>query len=354
MTNQQIDSSSVVIIGGNISGLSCALELGKKGISTDLYETHIWDKPCGGGFGIHFAQMLKNDFNVDIPFRFVNDLIMATKYKKISVRIPLAIVSRKKLQENLINHLKNKFSSVSIHLGRKVNFTKDFNNVFKKINVVATGVSGFSREALNKQLIDVGKFQYQLIQADSNIENFDATIFYFLPKTKGYAWLFPAPEGKVDIGIGGLTKHVNWDKEFIGFYNWLKKNYDFDIRINKRSRSWGIPIPINKPGKIVHSNQGKLFIGIGDSIELPDASTAAGIECAWNSGKLLGEAIESSNNVDLPKYASNLSKMLKDSNITSSWSRFEARFVRHKVMFPLIFNLVPGKLVKMIYDNPNT
>ena len=338
-------SKRVVVIGGNISGLSAALCLGSKGIPTALYEEKIWSKPCGGGFGIGFSKELRN-LGVKVPFKYVRWLVLADKHKKVEIVVPLAIASRYKLQESLLEIAK-KNTFIDVHLGEKLNFSRDF-NTFQDINVVATGTSGFSRQALGKSLNGVGMFQYQLVQAQGNVENFDATIFYMLPKHQGYAWLFPAPEGKIDIGVGGLSKDANWDKELYDFMSWLDRTYGFKIKIAKKSRSWGIPIPINKPGKIARRYNNKLFVGVGDAIELPDSITAAGIEPAWFSGQLVGNAIKSTTELDLQEYAHNLEKKLLEANMTTLWARLGSKLARSQLMFSLIFSLIPTNLVRIM------
>ena len=340
-------SKRVVVIGGNISGLSTALCLGSKGIPTALYEEKIWSKPCGGGFGIGFSKELRS-LGVAIPFKYVRWLVLADKHKKVEIVVPLAIVSRYKLQESLIEIAKkNKF--IEVHLGTKLNFMRDF-NTFQDINVVATGTSGFSRQALGKSLTDVGMFQYQLIQAKGDLENFDATIFYLLPKYQGYAWLFPAPEGKVDIGVGGLSKTADWDKELSKFIYWVDRTYGFKIKLAQKSRSWGIPIPINKPGKIARRYNNKFFVGVGDAIELPDSITAAGIEPAWFSGQLLGHSIKSASEINLKEYANSLEKKLSEANMTTIWARLGSKIARNLLMFSLIFSMVPTTLIKIMYS----
>ena len=345
------DEQRVVVIGGNISGLSTVLSLSKNNIPTTLYEEKIWSKPCGGGFGFGLTHTLK-DLGVDIPYRYVKWLTVANKYKKVDIVMPLTIVSRYKLQDALMNLVKQK-ENVNIELGRKLNFSKDFDK-FQSINVVATGINGFSRQALGKSLSDVGMFQYQLIKADNeDLANIESTIFYILPKQQGYAWLFPAPEGMVDIGIGGLGKGVNWDRELEKFILWIKREYGQTIKISKKSRSWGIPIPVKKPGRIARRYKHKLFVGVGDAIELADSITAAGIEPAWFSGQLLGDSISSPTTIDLQKYAIDLENKLRAENLTTVWTRVATNIARNNIMFPLIFGLIPTKLLKFTFNWQN-
>ena len=343
-----LEDQRVVVIGGNISGLSTVLSLSKKNIPTTLYEEKIWAKPCGGGFGFGLTHTLK-ELGVNIPFRYIKYLTIANKYKKVDIAMPLTVVSRYKLQNALMNIVKEK-KNVDVKLGRKLNFSHDFEK-FQDINVVATGINGFSRQALGKTLSDVGMFQYQLIKHESeDLANFESTIFYMMPKQQGYAWLFPAPEGMIDIGIGGLGKGVDWNKGLEKFILWINNEYGQDIKITNKCRSWGIPIPMNKPGKISRRFKHKLFVGVGDAIELADSITAAGIEPAWFSGQLLADSISSPRTIDLRNYALSLEDKLHSANITTIWSRLGTKIVRNNLLFSLLFGLVPNKLVKFALD----
>ena len=343
-----VEDQRVVVIGGNISGLSTVLGLSNKNIPTTLYEEKIWAKPCGGGFGFGLTHTLK-DLGVNIPFRYVKYLTIANKYKKVDIAMPLTVVSRYKLQNALMNIVKQK-ENVTVNLGRKLNFSRDFDK-FQDINVVATGINGFSRQALGKTLSDVGMFQYQLIKSESeDLANFDSTIFYMMPKQQGYAWLFPAPEGMIDIGIGGLSKGVDWNKGLQNFLLWIKHEYGQNIKLTKKSRSWGIPIPMNKPGRISRRFKHKLFIGVGDAIELADSITAAGIEPAWFSGQLLANSISSTTSIDLRKYALSLEDKLHSANMNTVWQRLGTKIARNNLLFSLLFGLIPNKLVKFALD----
>ena len=342
------EDQRVVVIGGNISGLSTVLALSKKNIPTTLYEEKIWAKPCGGGFGFGLTHTLK-ELGVDIPFRYIKYLTIANKYKKVDIAMPLTVASRYKLQNALMDIVKQK-ENVTVNLGRKLNFSHDFDK-FQAINVVATGINGFSRQALGKTLSDVGMFQYQLIKTQNeDLANFNSTIFYMMPKQQGYAWMFPAPEGMIDIGIGGLGKGVDWNKGLKKFLLWFKHEYGQDIKLTKKSRSWGIPIPMNKPGRISRRLKHKLFVGVGDAIELADSITAAGIEPAWFSGQLLADSILSPTTIDLRKYAISLEDKLHSANITSVWQRLGTKVARNNLLFSLLFELIPNKLVKFAFD----
>jgi len=336
----------VTIIGGNLSGISTALALAQKKIPIQchIYESHLeaWDKPCGGGFGLGLGVTLKEKLGINIPFRYTKTIIVANSFKYFEFPLSLIIASRRKLQAALFERMQQE-DSIHLHLGKQIRFKKDW-KLFQDINIVATGINGFTKQALKKQLRDVGRFQYQLVSG--SIDHFDSVIFYMIPKAKGYAWLFPAPEGVVDIGIGGLAKNYDFDLGLQKFNLWVQRKFDIRLKLKKRSRSWGIPIPIKKPGRIARRFKNKLFIGVGDAVEIPDPVTAAGIEGGWFSGELVADAIKNASTIDLQQYATTLQNMMHDTNLTSLGERMVARLVRHRIMFPLVMSLIPNFLVK--------
>ena len=282
--------------------------------------------------------------------RYTNNIMVANSFKHFEFRLPLIVASRKKLQAALFERLKQE-QSVQLHLGKRLKFDRDW-ALFNRINIVATGITGFSKKALGKELQGVGKFQYQLIPDNGQLDDLDSLIFFMLPKAKGYAWLFAAPDGIADIGIGGLSKTYDWNKGLQNFNNWLRKKLDIKLQLQKRNRSWGIPIPIDKPGRIARRVKNKLFIGVGDAIELPDPLTAAGIEGAWYSGELVADAIQSGSQIDVQQYATTLQQMMLDNNLTGLGQRMITRLARNRVMFPLIMSLIPGFLVKRLLKDP--
>lgn len=343
-----MNNNSITIIGGNIAGLATAINLVEKTspIPCDLYEAKAssWDKPCGGGFGIGWGDMLKNKYNLKIPLKLSKTLILASKFNHIELSIPLYVSSRKKMQNEMLCYLENK-SDIRIHLNTRLNFIKDWKR-FNKINVVATGISGFTRQALKKSFRELGIFKYCLINNPN--EEFSSTIFYMIPEIKGYAWFFPAPEGKADVGIGSLLHEADLDSELTKFLLWLRKVFDLYVPKNLNLISWGIPIPLNKPGKIARKINNKIFIGVGDAIELADPVTAAGIEPAWYSGQILGSFINSAETIDIKGYYNGLVDFLIKNNYASSGQQLIASITRNPKIFHILFSFIPNFLLKQI------
>ncbi|MHA2102943.1 MAG: hypothetical protein ACW981_05910 [Candidatus Hodarchaeales archaeon] len=347
-----MDSNSVSIIGGNISGLATAIKLSEKSspVPCNIYEakSEAWDKPCGGGFGIAWGDMLRTKYSLKIPLKKCKSIIIGSKYNYIELPVPLYVSSRKKMQNELLQYLEN-IDTVKIHLNRRMNFTKDWSK-FSKINVVATGINGFSKQALNKSFRELGIFKYSLI--DSPDESFSATIFYMIPEIKGYAWLFPAPNGKLDIGIGSLTNSLRLDREFNKFLLWVQRKFNLSIKHNQSFISWGIPIPLKKPGKIARKIKNKTFVGVGDAIELADPATAAGIEPAWYSGEILSKNIKSHNEIDIKGYYNELVHFLVKNNYASSGQQLLASMTRNAKIFHLVFSFLPNYLIKQMVKDP--
>ncbi|MHA1982953.1 MAG: hypothetical protein ACW967_01285 [Candidatus Hodarchaeales archaeon] len=347
-----MDSNSVSIIGGNLSGLATAIKLTEKSnpVPCEIFEakSEAWDKPCGGGFGIAWGDMLRNKYSLKIPLKRCNAIIIGSKFNYIELPAPLYVSSRKQMQNELLHYLESS-DTVKIHLNRRMNFTKDWSK-FSNLNVVATGINGFSKQALNKSFRELGIFKYSVI--DSPNESFSATIFYMIPEIKGYAWLFPAPNGKIDIGIGSLINSINLDKELNKFFLWVNRKFDLSVKPNQSLISWGIPIPLKKPGKIARKLKNKTFVGVGDAIELADPATAAGIEPAWYSGEILSKHIKSPNEIDIKGYYNELVDFLIKNNYASSGQQLLASMIRNAKIFHLIFSFLPNFLIKQIVKDP--
>ncbi|MHA2367022.1 MAG: FAD-dependent oxidoreductase [Candidatus Hodarchaeales archaeon] len=57
---------SITIIGGNISGLSSAYYLAKKGVQVTVFESKLFNKPCGGAISLEFDQYLRDELSITL------------------------------------------------------------------------------------------------------------------------------------------------------------------------------------------------------------------------------------------------------------------------------------------------
>jgi len=303
----------ISIIGGNISGLSAAWHLAQKGCPVTVYETRLWDKPCGGGISIGFARHLSRLLNVDIPA--LNQSIPKIRCCFSSLRCieidPLfVIVSRYDLQKQLISRLTSE---------------PNINIIFKKISptelallspqtVLATGFSGFTRQIIQNHWHDreyaltlktVGTFHTQPRQP--------AHLLFFDSRLKGYGWLFLKGNNQFNCGIGGLVDKKNLDARYDAFIDLLNNRFGYPLHPEKPPSIWKIPITMDLARAPVSFFRNNIeFIGAGDALGLAHPVMAAGIEPAWQSGWLIGESYDPGTGlINTERYRNLLKKNLK-------------------------------------------
>ncbi|MHA2363176.1 MAG: hypothetical protein ACXAC7_04410 [Candidatus Hodarchaeales archaeon] len=339
----------ITIVGGNISGISTALALKKKGISSEIYEHKIWQKPCGGAFSSHFEKILLKDLGLNIEIRKIDRATLTNGWKTIEhIPTPTLILSRYDLQKKLYEYAVDR--NISIHLGKRVNFRQDFNK-FYDLTVVATGVSKFSLNALGRNRFnDLAKLKYFLI--DTELKNeYDEAIYYVFPKEKGYAWYFPSVDGKIDIGVGGLG-NVDWIRILEKFIKFIKRRYQIQFKYQKKDiQGWGLPYGIEKLTNLNlwRKYKGKTFIGVGDAIELADPASGAGIEIAWKSGQFFSSSCNLNFSFNSKKYFKLLENELNQ-HTRSRTTKIKTKFVRQPFIFNSAFFFLPASLLSYYFS----
>ena len=213
------NTKKVDIIGGNISGLSFALECLEKKIPFVVHEKHIWDKPCGGGFGEELLDFL-SEKNIKIQSNHVKTATFGNKYFNLeNIPFDVKVAKRRHIQEQMIRAIPEEFVKME-------QVTKDSVKSLSKLLVVATGINGFSKYLLQNNFTNLGRFQYSFYNEDT-LKNwdFEHMYWYVIPEIQGYAWIFPSTDGDIDVGIGGMIPK-NMDIHLRKFLKQVKRKYN--------------------------------------------------------------------------------------------------------------------------------
>lgn len=286
----------LVVIGGNLAGVSASINAANKGISVALIEKNkqpINPAHCGEGL-LETAGDLLGLFQLECSKNKINKIVINVasikEYIFILKKFSLIIFDRNCVENALLN--KAKKLGVAIINGRKMIDFKPPNNVIldnnKKIEgKIIIDASGIACEVgrriglktkIKKEDIGVciqsrvtGKF-------DSNA----LRIWFHKPYAPwGYAWLFPINKNTANIGLGvrGGQK-LNLDE--------LLKQYITDMLNDsyKIISTFKDCVPTASPLKQLYKEN---VIITGDAARLVDAIGAAGIRNAVLSGNLAGK-----------------------------------------------------------------
>jgi digeranylgeranylglycerophospholipid reductase len=287
----------IVVIGGNIAGVSAALQAAKKGVNVALIEKH--KKPfspphCGEAIADVTYDSLKLD-EINCKKNEINKIIVnvSSPLKKYIFNLSknkVFIIDRFLLESELLK--KAEKNNIKLFIGRrmtKFNPPKEIildNN--KKVNgkliIDASGIKCFVGKeiGLNTKLNpkDIG------VCIQSRVEgSFDAHTMYmwfhepYAPF--GYAWLFPINEKKANVGLGVIGgQKLDFDKLLKDYLRYMiKENY-------KVTHTFRACEPMALPlEELVKDN----VLFTGDAARLVDPASGAGIHNAIFSGKLAGK-----------------------------------------------------------------
>jgi digeranylgeranylglycerophospholipid reductase len=286
----------LVVIGGNLAGVSAAINAANKGISVALVEKNkqpINPAHCGEGL-LDKAGELLGLFKLECSQNKINKLIInvasTEEYIFNLKKFYMIIFDRNCVENTLLN--KAKKLGVTIMNGRKMIDFKPPNKVIldndKKIEgKIIIDSSGISCE-VGRRIGLKTKIKKEDIGVciQSRVEGkFDTNVIRFWFHTPyapwGYAWLFPINKNFANIGLGIRGgQNLNLD-ELLKKY--LTKTLKDPYKILSTFKDC---VPITTPLKQLYKDN---VIITGDAARLADAIGAAGIRNAVLSGNLAGK-----------------------------------------------------------------
>lgn len=330
MTNQRIDTK-VIIIGGGPAGAGTSIYLTKAGIPHVILEKETFprDKVCGDAcsgktaFVLRKAnpEWLQEIFSQEENFMPSNGIIfVAPNGKALNIpynpnripgeQAPGFTTPRLVFDNFLFQKLPSKHTTIyqnaaikSIEKqtegGVKVTFTKDgeTHEVCAPLIVGADGDKSLVRKTfLNTHTSDktyaVGLRAYYTGVTDLHAENFIE--LHFLPELlPGYFWIFPMPNGIVNVGVGILSERIRAKKINLREQMLLaiKNNPNIKHRFANATlvdkiQGWGLPMGMEQLPV-----SGDNFLLTGDAASLIDPFSGEGIGNALYSGMLAADAI---------------------------------------------------------------
>ena len=309
----------VVIVGGGPAGSSAACSMAKSGLSVLLIDKSEFprDKCCGDGLTT-MALRLSEELGLNIEnlknLEVVNEAVIHFPSGKREI-FPLpkkgmfaAIVPRAEYDLALIDlarelmvdvRLGLKFSSINFDGEKTFLNIEGMGEVETSFVIAADGAWSPVRRSL-----DLGQEQSrgewlafrQYISGVASGSN-DLHVWFEKDLLPGYAWSFPLPNGKANVGFGILKSQHSSASETAQLARELfsrksiSETLGSDIKLEGRQTAWPIPARINSQQL---TNRSVIFVG--DAAASTDILTGEGIGQALLTGILAGEAIKSGGN----------------------------------------------------------
>lgn len=377
--------TNAIIVGAGPAGCAASIFLSKEKIPHVILEKSIFprDKICGDACSGKTAEVLRkanpdwlqeviqqneqflpcdgitfvapNGKSLPVPFRLNarkdNEIIGFT-----SPRLDLDYFLFQKtqseyatvLQEVNIGDIKHKEDEVIVRYSRD---KKEY-EISAPIIIAADGDKSIVKKAMRKEIdleksYSVGLRAYYTGIADMDENNFIELHFLdeFLP---GYFWIFPMPNGRMNVGVGMLSSVVRKKKinlrekmlEVIETNPQLKKRFA-NARLEGKIQGWGLPMAVER-----HSLCGDNYLLTGDAGSLIDPFSGEGIGNALYSGMLAAKAIkECINSNDYS--ATFLKKNYEDVVYRYFGEEFKVSATMQRLCnYPWLFNLVVNKALK--------
>ena len=306
----------VVVVGGGPAGSSAACTIIKSGLSVLLIDKSEFprEKCCGDGLTT-MALRLSEELGLDLlnldNLEVVDEAVIHFPSGRREVfSLPekglfAAIVPRAEYDLALIDlarelkvdvRLGHKFSSINFDGKRTFLDIEGMGEVETSFVVAADGAWSPVRRSLNlgedQSRGEWLAFRQYIsgVEPDCN----DLHVWFEKDLLPGYAWSFPLPDGKANVGFGVLkSKHSSASETAQLARDLLNRDsisetLGGDIKLEGRQTAWPIPARINSQRLTSRS-----VIFVGDAAASTDVLTGEGIGQALLTGILAGEAIKS-------------------------------------------------------------
>ena len=306
--------TDVVIVGGGPAGSAAAIELARSGRRAVLVDKAVFprDKCCGDGLTtLALRELEALGFDpVDVPdwFDASNALLRSPSGREVELPLPdrgryAAIAPRLQLDHALLDLARKSgatvydgqaFESLVQLAGSIVVETRDL-SIRARYVVAADGMWSPVRKALDLGLPGYLGDWHGFRQYARNVSGpaAEQLFVWFEPDLlPGYAWSFPLPGGRANVGFGVLrdgarrtgTMAQQWHDLLTRPH--IVEALGDSFELEDRHLAWPIPARVDQ---IVLGGGRTLFVG--DAAAATDVMTGEGIGQALLTGRLAAEAI---------------------------------------------------------------
>ncbi len=323
-------SPTIVIVGAGPAGATASLYLCKMGIKHIIIDKHEFPrhKTCGDGLTgsvktviahlnrewLYEISSLEQQFAKCYGIRIVSanyhsvDLPLVSDPSKYNFA-PAFIAKRFDFDNFLVSKINPEFATTKFgyevtdvtRTGSKVNIS--FSNGQTNETVEADIVIGADSERSivlkslcprKKSLPDYCGSVRAYYSGVTGCHEGNYLEMHFMKNVPGYFWIFPLPNGLVNVGVGMLSSDLSKRKtnlrhllvDFTKESPVLKDRFAH-AQIEGKIEGWSLPL-----GSIRYKTYGDNFMLCGDAASLIDPATGEGVSNAMVSGQIAAETIQ--------------------------------------------------------------
>ncbi|MDX2381080.1 MAG: NAD(P)/FAD-dependent oxidoreductase [Acidimicrobiia bacterium] len=306
--------TDVVIVGGGPAGSAAPIELGRSGRSAVVIDKSVFprDKCCGDGLTtLALRELEALGFDpADVPDWFDVSAAHLRSPSGREIRLPLpehgryaAVAPRLQLDDALLTLART--SGVDVYDGQRFESIEQSDDMVTvetpdlsiraRYVIAADGMWSPIRKALGRQLPGYLGDWHGFRQYACNVTGPASKQLYvwFEPDLlPGYAWSFPLPGGRANVGFGvlrdGSRRIAAMSDQWLDLLArpHIVEALGPDFELEARHTAWPIPARIDE---IALGDGRTLFVG--DAAAATDVMTGEGIGQALLTGRLAAEAI---------------------------------------------------------------
>jgi geranylgeranyl reductase family protein len=305
----------IIICGAGPAGSTCALALEDSGLRVALIDKQGFprDKICGDAVAPYVPNVLntihpkyKAAFDTFKEKEIVTTLrVVAPNQKTIDLNFPReGAISMRIHLDNFLFEYAQKLPNVTTFIGsavqkvetepeRTIVTLKDGQILESQLIIGCDGAQGMVAKHLTDNKIDLRHNSAAVRAYYKNVKGIPNQTFelhYLEDLMPGYFWIFPLPDGFVNVGLGMLSqtvsdKKINLRKELtriIAETPYLKERFE-GAELMDSPKGFGLPLGSRKV-----SISGHRFMLCGDAASLIDPLSGEGIGQAMISGRYAG------------------------------------------------------------------
>jgi geranylgeranyl reductase family protein len=299
-----VEAVDVAVVGAGPAGCAAAITAKAHGLSVVCVDkaTFPRDKTCGDGLTANALRLLErlglsfDAFTAMAPACVRETVLVSPSGRRIVLPMPTngvhaAVVERRTLDAAMVAVARE--HGVDVREGCEIRSRSDLDALHARWLIAADGHWSAVRRALEPDAPrDLGEW-HAVRQYFEGVDDDRLWVSFERDLLPGYAWVFPLPGGRANVGYGVLRGDGRRGRELKGLWPDLLARPSLRAALGDKAqpvenvRAWPIPARYS-PARLQH---GSRVLFAGDAAGVVDPMTGEGIAQAIETGMLAARAV---------------------------------------------------------------